>query len=111
MKKLYFLLVILLCLMLVTGCGNNGTPAGKDEDGTSSTGNGGGETKDEIIELDMYFPVSVGGRPDAIITALSEQFHEEYPNIKVNPVYSGTYAETRQKCKRQSKEGILQLLP
>ena len=52
---------------------------------------------DEVIELDMYFPVSVGGGPDALITALCNQFHEENPGIKVNPVYAGSYADTRTK--------------
>ena len=52
---------------------------------------------DDVIELDMYFPVSVGGGPDALITALCNQFHEENPGIKVNPVYAGSYADTRTK--------------
>lgn len=51
----------------------------------------------DVIELDMYFPVSVGGGPDALINALCDEFHEEYPNIKINPVYAGSYADTRTK--------------
>ena len=52
---------------------------------------------DDVIELDMYFPVSVGGGPDALINALCEEFHTEYPGIKINPVYAGSYADTRTK--------------
>ncbi len=52
---------------------------------------------EKVIELDMYFPVSVGGGPDALISALCEQFHAENPGIKVNPVYAGSYADTRTK--------------
>ena len=52
---------------------------------------------DDVIELDMYFPVSVGGGPDALINALCEEFHAEYPGIKINPVYAGSYADTRTK--------------
>lgn len=52
---------------------------------------------EDVIELDMYFPVSVGGGPDALINALCDEFHEEYPNIKINPVYAGSYADTRTK--------------
>lgn len=52
---------------------------------------------EDVIELDMYFPVSVGGGPDALINKLCEQFHEEYPGIKINPVYAGSYADTRTK--------------
>ena len=59
---------------------------------------------DDVIELDMYFPVSVGGGPDALITALCNQFHEEYPGIKVNPVYAGSYADTRTKVLAAMKE-------
>lgn len=51
----------------------------------------------EVIELDMYFPVAVGGGPDALITKLCEEFSQENPGIKVNPVYSGSYADTRTK--------------
>ena len=60
---------------------------------------------DEVIELDMYFPVSVGGGPDALINALCEQFHQEYPNIKINPVYAGSYADTRTKVLAAIKAG------
>ena len=52
---------------------------------------------EKVIELDMYFPVSVGGGPDALISALCDQFHLENPGIKVNPVYAGSYADTRTK--------------
>lgn len=52
---------------------------------------------EDVIELDMYFPVSVGGGPDALITALCEEFHQEYSNIKITPVYAGSYADTRTK--------------
>ena len=51
---------------------------------------------DDVIELDMYFPVSVGGGPDALITALCNQFHEGIHH-QINPVYAGSYADTRTK--------------
>ncbi len=59
----------------------------------------------KVIELDMYFPVSVGGGPDQLISALCQQFHEENPDIIVNPVYAGTYAETRTKVQAALKAG------
>lgn len=52
---------------------------------------------DDVIELNMYFPVSVGAGPDQLMNALAEQFHEEYPGIKINPIYAGSYADTRTK--------------
>ncbi len=30
---------------------------------------------DDVMELTMYFPVSVGGGPDALIDALCEEYH------------------------------------
>lgn len=52
---------------------------------------------EDVIELDMYFPVAVGGGPDALINALCDEFHAEHPEIKINPVYAGSYADTRTK--------------
>lgn len=60
---------------------------------------------EEAMELTMYFPVSVGGGPDALIDALCEQYHEENPEVIVNPVYAGSYAETRTKVQAAIKAG------
>ena len=62
-------------------------------------------TPAQNITLDMYFPVSVGGGPDVLISNLCDEFHSEYPNITVNPVYAGTYAETRTKVQAAIKSG------
>ena len=59
----------------------------------------------EPIELTMYFPVSVGGGPDALIDALCKQYHEENPNVTVKPVYAGSYADTRTKVQAAIKAG------
>jgi sn-glycerol 3-phosphate transport system substrate-binding protein len=59
----------------------------------------------EPIALDMYFPVSVGGGPDAIISSLCDQFNAENPGIRINPVYAGSYAETRTKVQAAIKAG------
>lgn len=60
---------------------------------------------DDVMELTMYFPVSVGGGPDALIDALCEEYHEENPNVKVTPVYAGSYADTRTKVQAAIKGG------
>ena len=57
------------------------------------------------MELTMYFPVSVGGGPDALIDELCAQYHEENPNITVTPVYAGSYADTRTKVQAAIKGG------
>lgn len=59
----------------------------------------------DMVELEMYFPVSVGGAPAERIAKLCEQFHQEHPEILVNPVYAGTYAETRTKVQAAIKGG------
>ena len=53
----------------------------------------------------LYFPVSVGGGPDALIDDLCAQYHEENPNITVTPVYAGSYADTRTKVQAAIKGG------
>ena len=60
---------------------------------------------EEPLELTMYFPVSVGGGPDALIDALCEQYHEENPDVVVKPVYAGSYADTRTKVQAAIKAG------
>ena len=62
-------------------------------------------TTTEPMELTMYFPVSVGGGPDALIDELCAQYHEENPNITVTPVYAGSYADTRTKVQAAIKGG------
>ena len=62
-------------------------------------------TTAEPMELTMYFPVSVGGGPDALIDDLCAQYHEENPNITINPVYAGSYADTRTKVQAAIKGG------
>lgn len=62
-------------------------------------------TTTEPMELTMYFPVSVGGGPDALIDDLCAQYHEENPNITVTPIYAGSYADTRTKVQAAIKGG------
>ncbi len=57
-----------------------------------------------VTELTMYFPVSVGGGPDELIDALCEEYYEE-TGITVNPVYAGSYADTRTKVQAAIKGG------
>ena len=98
MKKLSFILSIILCVTVMAGCaGKTETPVPEQDKTSTSSG--------KTVELDMYFPVAVGGGPDALISALCEEFHQEYPEIIVNPVYSGTYAETRTKVQAAIKGG------
>ncbi|MCL2127126.1 MAG: extracellular solute-binding protein, partial [Treponema sp.] len=63
--------------------------------------------QDEVIELDMYFPMSVGSGPDTVISRLCEQFHAENPSVRINPVYAGSYAETRTMVQAAIRSGSI----
>lgn len=57
------------------------------------------------VELNFYYPVAVGGPLTKIIDQLCADFTKEHPNIKVNPVYTGSYADTRTKVQTGLKSG------
>lgn len=79
--------------------------ATKENDSTEESKTGESATAEDPLELTMYFPVSVGGGPDALIDALCKQYHEENPDVIVNPVYAGSYADTRTKVQAAIKGG------
>lgn len=85
MRKIISMVMVLLVSFSFVGCGQS-------KASNASNGN-----LDEVMELTMYFPVSVGGGPDTLINSLCEEYHAIYPNVKINPVYAGSYAETRTK--------------
>ena len=114
MKKLISLVLAGIMTFSLAACGQNATDnqttaqnaqttqsneaqAAAAADSTQSTA--------EPMELTMYFPVSVGGGPDALIDALCAQYHEENPNITIKPVYAGSYADTRTKVQAAIKGG------
>lgn len=114
-KILSSVLAGILSLSALTGCADTDstssspetTPAQKNETAAAAEKTDGttADTSADEISLDMYFPVSVGGGPDALISELCNEFHSEYPNITINPVYAGTYAETRTKVQAAIKSG------
>ncbi|GAA1825563.1 ABC transporter substrate-binding protein [Nesterenkonia flava] len=48
----------------------------------------------DVVEIDFYYPIEVGGPLESVIDGYIEQFHEEHENIRVTPVYSGSYEQT-----------------
>lgn len=111
MKKVISLLLAGILVLGVAGCGNTDAGADKTTKQAATEASDPAKTKEsgtepeEPMELTMYFPVSVGGGPDALIDALCEQYHEENPNITVTPVYAGSYADTRTKVQAAIKGG------
>lgn len=120
MKRLLCGLLAGVMALSLTACGQSANTAANETDSTTNTTETAGQSAEETeetkeaaettsntepIELTMYFPVSVGGGPDALIDALCAQYHEENPNVTVKPVYAGSYADTRTKVQAAIKGG------
>src|SRR6187399_879817 len=57
------------------------------------------------VEISFYFPVAVGGTVAALMARLVEDFEREHPEIRVRPIYAGTYQETLAKALTGLKSG------
>jgi sn-glycerol 3-phosphate transport system substrate-binding protein len=57
------------------------------------------------VELDFYYPVAVGGPITKIVEDMIDRFEAKNPDIKVNPVYSGTNPETLSKVLTAARAG------
>ena len=57
------------------------------------------------IELDFYYPVAVGGPVTKLIDQMAADFEKENPDIKVKPIYAGTYQESIVKALTAHKSG------
>lgn len=101
-KRLFASILACVCLAGVVGCSSTtdttdtSNDTTTDSTDTSTTAN---------LELDMYFPVAVGGGPDALITALCEEYNAETDGVTINAIYSGTYDETKIKIQAATQAG------
>ncbi|HZV94120.1 MAG TPA: ABC transporter substrate-binding protein [Caldimonas sp.] len=59
----------------------------------------------KVTEINFYYPVAVGGPVTKTIDKMAADFGKENPDIKVNPVYSGTYQESIVKALTATKSG------
>jgi len=50
------------------------------------------------VELQYLFPVGTAGPLAKIMTEIVKDFNKEHPNIKVVPIYSGSYWDTMEKA-------------
>ena len=57
------------------------------------------------VEISFYFPVAVGGTVAALMARLVEDFEREHPEIRVRPIYAGTYQEALAKSLTGLKSG------
>jgi sn-glycerol 3-phosphate transport system substrate-binding protein len=56
-------------------------------------------------ELNMYYPVAVGGPLTKIVDSMVADFMKENPDIKVNAIYAGNYNDARIKAFAALKSG------
>ncbi|TKI58271.1 ABC transporter substrate-binding protein [Brevibacillus antibioticus] len=88
-KVVKSLFAVVMSMSLITGC-SSGT--------SSSTNNAGqGANSSGKTELSFYYPVAVGGPLTKIVDGMAEEFNKENPDIKVKPVYTGSYQDTTTK--------------
>ena len=57
------------------------------------------------VEVSFYYPVAVGGPITKIIDGLAADFERENPQIKLKPIYSGSYQESITKALTAVKSG------
>ncbi|HEY3848998.1 MAG TPA: ABC transporter substrate-binding protein [Acetobacteraceae bacterium] len=55
------------------------------------------------IEISFYFPVAVGGPITKVIDGYTADFQRENTDIKVTPIYAGTYQDTMTKAQTALK--------
>lgn len=79
-------LFLALVLFALAGCSKSAAPAGSDSASSSQP--------QKQVEISFYYPVAVGGPLTKIIEGMVADFTKANPNIKVTPVFSGSYADT-----------------
>ncbi|MBS0325062.1 MAG: ABC transporter substrate-binding protein [Proteobacteria bacterium] len=57
------------------------------------------------VEVPFYYPVAVGGPITKIIDGYAADFEKDHPNIKLKPIYSGSYQESIAKALTAVKGG------
>jgi len=57
------------------------------------------------VELNMYYPIAVGGPLTKLVDELVAGFEKENPGIKVNAIYAGNYDDARIKALAALKSG------
>ena len=57
------------------------------------------------LELNMYYPVAVGGPLTKIVDGMVDEFERKNPDVKVNAIYAGNYNDARIKALAALKSG------
>jgi sn-glycerol 3-phosphate transport system substrate-binding protein len=59
----------------------------------------------QTTEISFFYPVAVGGPVTKIIDALAADFMKGNPDVKLKPIYTGTYQDTIVKALTAAKSG------
>lgn len=59
----------------------------------------------QAVELEFYFPVAVGGKPAETVQALTDAYMAANPDVKINAIYTGSYADTTTKAITAARGG------
>ncbi|GAA1825525.1 ABC transporter substrate-binding protein [Nesterenkonia flava] len=59
----------------------------------------------DVLEIDFYYPIAVGGPLEAVMDGYIDQFNEEHDDIEVTPVYTGDYEQTLASVQAASQAG------
>ena len=52
------------------------------------------QAQDDIV-IDFYFPSATANDAEGIFQRYAEMFQEENPGVSINPVFTGSYTDTR----------------
>lgn len=119
MKRLRNVGVIftVIAALIISGCSQQTTDAdgsqeqsAEEQSAREQTGEENAEEKpveeSGPIELEFYYPVSVGGALSEKIESYANAFNQEHEGeIKVNPVFAGNYTDTLTKVKTAIESG------
>jgi sn-glycerol 3-phosphate transport system substrate-binding protein len=65
----------------------------------------GARAQGKQVELEFYYPVAVGGPITKIIDTMAADFEKENPDVKIKPVYAGSYQDSIAKALTALKGG------
>lgn len=97
-RRIPFAITLLALLVVMAGCGTDGTADGTAEGGDEEAGS-------SEVELTMYYPVAVGGPLTDVVDGLISGFEAEHEGVTVEAVYAGSYDETMTKAQTAARGG------
>jgi sn-glycerol 3-phosphate transport system substrate-binding protein len=62
---------------------------------------------DETIVIDFYYPIAVDGPLTDVVEGYAEDFEAANPGIDINPVYTGSYVQTRDTIQTEGADPVV----